>query len=140
MFDSNLTYHIFKDYDIPFDEKGSTCGSVRKIQWVKEGAEPDELKAKVEIRKMYITSNGERMGKGYTFSTPEGPGELVTGLISAGFGETKSVLKELRKRDDFRKAVETINEDPDDNTENGEMFDMRDLLLGIDDEEEENVG
>ena len=32
MFDSNLTYHIFKDYDIPFDEKGSTCGSVRKIQ------------------------------------------------------------------------------------------------------------
>lgn len=140
MFDSNLTYHIFKDYDIPFDEKGSTCGSVRKIQWVKEGAEPDELKAKVEIRKMYITSNGERMGKGYTFSTPEGPGELVTGLISAGFGETKSILKELRKRDDFRKAVETINEDPDDNTENGEMFDMRDLLLGIDDEEEENVG
>lgn len=140
MFDSNLTYHIFKDYDIPFDEKGSTCGSVRKIQWVKEGAEPDELKAKVEIRKMYITSNGERMGKGYTFSTPEGPGELVTGLISAGFGETKSILKELRKRDDFRKAVETINEDPDDNSENGEMFDMRDLLLGIDDEEEENVG
>lgn len=140
MFDSNLTYHIFKDYDIPFDEKGSTCGSVRKIQWVKEGAEPDELKAKVEIRKMYITSNGERMGKGYTFSTPEGPGELVTGLISAGFGETKSILKELRKRDDFRKAVETINEDPDDNSENGEMFDMRDLLLGVDDEEEENVG
>ena len=140
MFDSNLTYHIFKDYDIPFDEKGSTCGSVRKIQWVKEGAEPDELKAKVEIRKMYITSNGERMGKGYTFSTPEGPGELVTGLISAGFGETKSILKELRKRDDFRKAVETINEDPDDNNENGEMFDMRNLLLGIDDEEEENVG
>ena len=140
MFDSNLTYHIFKDYDIPFDEKGSTCGSVRKIQWVKDGAEPDELKAKVEIRKMYITSNGERMGKGYTFSTPEGPGELVTGLISAGFGETKSILKELRKRDDFRKAVETINEDPDDSSENGEMFDMRDLLLGIDDEEEENVG
>lgn len=140
MFDSNLTYHIFKDYDIPFDEKGSTCGSVRKIQWVKEGMEPDELKAKVEIRKMYITSDGERMGKGYTFSTPEGPGELVTGLISAGFGETKSILKELRKRDDFRKAVETINEDPDDNSENGEMFDMRDLLLGIDDEEEENVG
>ena len=140
MFDSNLTYHIFKDYDIPFDEKGSTCGSVRKIQWVKEGAEPDELKAKVEIRKMYITSNGERMGKGYTFSTPEGPGELVTGLISAGFKKKKSILKELRKRDDFRKAVETINEDPDDNSENGEMFDMRDLLLGIDDEEEENVG
>ena len=140
MFDSNLTYHIFKDYDIPFDDKVSTCGSVRKIQWVKEGAEPDELKAKVEIRKMYITSNGERMGKGYTFSTPEGPGELVTGLISAGFGETKSILKELRKRDDFRKAVETINEDPDDNTESGEMFDMRDLLLGVDDEEEENVG
>ena len=132
---TGLIYHMFKDYDIPFDEKGSTCGTVRKIQWLKEGAEPDESKAKIEIRKMYVNAGGERLGKGYSFSTPEGPNELITGMISVGFGETKSILKELRKREDFREAVETINDDPDEDSE-GETFDMRDLLLGIDEEEE----
>lgn len=138
---SNLTYHIFKDYNIPFDEKGSTCGTIRKIQWVKEGNEPDESHAKIEIRKVYFnTSDGERLGKGYSFSTLEGPGELVQGMISAGFGDTKNILKELRKREDFVEAVKSIDEDPDDDSD-GETFDMRDLLLGgLDEEDMEDAG
>lgn len=136
----NINYHVFEDYNIPFDEKGSTYGTVRKIQWVSEGKEPDETKAKIEIRKMYNQADGERTGKGYTFSTPEGPGELVIGLIGAGFGNTKDILREVRKREDFLEAAKTINEDNDDNG-SGEMFDMRDLLLGFDQEEDlENVG
>lgn len=133
MFDNNLTYKVFKDFNIPFDEKGSTCGTVRKVQWVKDGNEPDESKAKIEIRKMYINSEGEKTGKGYTFSTPEGPGELAVGLINAGFGDTKDILKAVRKRDDFLEAAQKINEDSDDYGD-GEMFDMRDLLLGSEDE------
>ena len=72
--------------------------------------------------------------KGYTFSTPEGPGELTVGLIDAGFGETKEILRSVRKRDDFLDAAKTINEDNDNS--DGETFDMRDLLLGIDTEED----
>lgn len=136
MFDTNMTYHVFEDYNIPFDEKGSTCGTVRKVQWVKDGNEPDESKAKVEIRKMYINSAGEKTGKGYTFSTPEGPGELAVGLIKNGFGETKEILRAVRTRDDFLDAAKTINEDNDDNG-SGEAFDMRDLLLGLDEDVEE---
>ena len=138
MFDNSMRYHIFKDYNIPFDEKGTTYGTVRKVQWVKEGNEPDEDKAKIEIRKVYTSGAEEKVGKGYTFSTPEGPGELVSGLIEAGFGETKNILKSVRKREDFADAVTNINNDEDDNSD-GDMFDMRDLLLaGIDNEEDED--
>lgn len=136
MFDSNMRCHIFKDYNIPFDEKGATCGTVRKVQWVKEGNEPDESKAKIEIRKMYVNSEGERVGKGYSFSTEEGPGELVVGLINAGFGKTKEILRAVRKREDFLEAAKTVNEDQDENG-SGEIFDMRDLLLGLDSQEDE---
>ena len=132
---TEMTCHVFKDYGITFDEKGSTWGTVRKVQWLKDGKEPDESKAKIEIRKFTQTADGERMMKGYTFSTPEGPGELTVGLIDAGFGETKEILRSVRKRDDFLDAAKTINED-DDNSD-GETFDMRDLLLGIDNGEDE---
>ena len=134
---SQMTCKVFKDYGITFDEKGSTWGTVRKVQWLKEGKEPDESKAKIEIRKFTQTSEGERMMKGYTFSTPEGPGELVVSLIGAGFGNTKEILKEVRKRDDFLESAKTINEDNDDN-DSGESFDMRDLLLGYTDDIEED--
>lgn len=134
-FDQNLQQKIFKDYNITFDEKGSTWGTVRKVQWLKEGKEPDESKAKIEIRKFTQTAEGERMMKGYTFSTPEGPGELAVGLIDAGFGETKEILRSVRKRDDFLDAAKTINEDNDNS--DGETFDMRDLLLGIGNDIEE---
>jgi hypothetical protein len=137
MFDSNVTYHIFDDFNIPFDEKGSTCGTLRRVQWVKDGEEPDESKAKLELRKIYINSSGERTGKGYTFSTPEGPSELTIGLIENGFGNTKDILKSISKRSDFKEVVENFGNDDDDNS-SGEVFDMRDLLLNISSEDDES--
>lgn len=141
MFDNSMQYHIFEDFDIPFDEKGTTCGTVRRVQWVKGDAQPDPEKAKIEIRKIYTSGAEEKTGKGYTFSTPEGPSELVHGLISKGFGNTKEILKIVRERDDFLEAANTINDDNDD-SDSGEMFDMRDLLLGMEasssDEEDED--
>lgn len=135
MFDStDFRCEVFKDYNIPFDEKGSSCGVVRKVQWIKGDGERDESKAKIEIRRLYVTDKGERMAKGFSFVTPEGPGELAVNLLKVGFGETKDALNVLRKRADFRTAIETI----DDNTDgtDGEMFDMRDLLLSIEEQEE----
>lgn len=138
MYDNNLRCHVFKDFNIPFDEKGTTCGTVRLVQWLKDDTEPDPEKAKLEIRKVY-TGKEDRVGKGYTFSTPEGPSELAEGLLSIGYGDTKKCLKSLAKRDDFKESVENINIDEDDN--NDEMFDMRELLMNIeinsDDKEED---
>ena len=137
MFDNQFQYHVFKDYDIPFDEKGTTCGTVRKVQWIKGNGEPDESKAKIEIRKVYTSGAEEKTGKGYTFSTPEGPGELAIGLIKAGFGDTKEILRAVRSREDFLEAANNINNDEDDNT-SGDIFDMRDLLLAEDEEDEDD--
>lgn len=134
-YDGGLSYHVFKDYNIIFDEKGSTCGTVRKAQWVKEGKEPDETKAKIELRHIISSPDGEKVGKGYSFSTPEGPDELVISLIDAGFGDTKDILKSVRKRDDFLSAAKAINDDNDGS--DGEMFDMRDLLLSFDENEDD---
>lgn len=135
-FDSNIKYHVFKDYNINFDEKGNSFGAVRLVQWVKEGNEPDETKAKIEIRKFRATADGEQMGKGYSFSTPEGVDELAEGLVSIGFGNTKELLKSIRLREDFMEAATHINDEESDGE--GEMFDMRSLLMGIDSEEEED--
>jgi hypothetical protein len=133
MFDSE--YHIFRDYDMPFDERGSQCGVIRKVQWVKPGSEPDESKGKLEIRKIYLSSDGsERLAKGYTFSTEEGPHELVQNLSKIGYGHTKDMLKILSKRDDFKESIENI--DKDDNSDDGEVYDMRDLLLSIENNED----
>lgn len=134
MFDIN--YHVFKDFNIPFDEKGSTCGTIREVQWYKDESELDESKAKIEIRKIYQSSDGEKTGKGYTFSTPEGPHDLAEGLVGGGFGNTKNLLRSIRNRDDFLEAAQNINDD-NEGSDSGDMFDMRDLLLGIDNSEDD---
>ena len=141
MYDNNLRCHVFKDYNIPFDEKGTSVGVVRVVQWgIKDGEEPDANKAKLEIRKMYTGKGEERSGRGYTFSTPEGPSELTEGLLKIGYGDTKKCIKTLATRDDFKDSVENINVDEDDNDDEG-MFDMRELLMNIEvsaDEDDED--
>lgn len=137
--EKDLKYEVFKDYNIPFDEKGSSVGVVRLVQWHSSDKEADESKAKLEIRKISVNSDGETLRKGYTFSTPEGPHELVKGLIDVGFGDTKEILRSVRKRDDFLEAAKTINDENNESIE-GETFDMRDLLLGMEENDENEVG
>ena len=133
---TNMQCHVFEDFNIVFDEKNSTCGVIRRAQWIKDGDEPDESKAKLEIRKIYNTSEGERSGKGYTFSTENGPDELVVGLIDAGFGQTSEILQHIKTRDNFKDAVQAIKFVNDDFIdEDGEIFDMRELLLNEEDGE-----
>lgn len=118
-----------------FDEKGSTFLAIRKVQWVKEGAEPDESKAKLEIRKWTVQDGKEVALKGCAFLTEEGPHNLVKAMIQEGYGNTKEVLTELKHRDDFKEAVEHLNDEED--FGEGEFFDMRDILLSNSDEDEE---
>lgn len=127
---TQLKCHVFKDYNTVFDEKNASCGVIRKVQWLKGDATPDESKAKIEIRKIYTGADGEKNGKAYTFGTEEGPHELVTSMIDCGFGHTKEIIEHIKDRDDFVESVKSISDD-DSNvlSEDGEVFDMRDLLL-----------
>ena len=56
----NIHYKVFKDFGIQFDEKNNSYGSIRVAQWYKDGAQPDESKAKLEIRKFTEGPEGER--------------------------------------------------------------------------------
>ena len=56
--------------------------------------------------------------------------------VRAIFGKTKEVLRAVRTREDFLEAAKTINEDNDNNEDGVEMFDMRDLMLGMNVDEE----
>lgn len=132
-------YHIFKEFG-KFDEHGNSVGAIRQVQWVKSGDDPDEEKAKIEIRKLRMTAEGEQISKGYTFSSVDGVHELAEELVANDFGDTKTLLRSIVKRSDFMDAAKTINDDPEDILdENGDMFDMRDLFSASS-EEMEDVG
>ena len=138
-FDSNTNIRpvMFDGLDAIFDEKGSMFLSMRKVQWVKEGNEPDPSKAKLELRKWIVGPDGvEKANKGMTFLTEEGPHELAKTLVHHGYGKTKEILLELKGREDFQESVNTLF-DKDEDTGSGEYFDMRSALLAEDDGEEE---
>ena len=121
-----LIFYMHDGIDEIFDEKGNVFLAMRKIQWAKEGAEPDPEKGKLELRKWHMKSEGETPGKGFSFLTEEGPHELTDVLISNGYGHTKDILELLRDRDDFEESVKSIyGSDKDDD----EYFDPRKALL-----------
>lgn len=135
---SDICYKMFEDFNILFDEKAGSFGTVRLAQWYKKGTEPDISKAKYEIRKFSIDKDGstEVPNKGVTISSKEAMDDLTDGLVDKNFGNTRNILKSVSKREDFKDTLENINKDPDDNS-TGELFDMRSLLLNIDADEEE---
>lgn len=132
MADFNAEQHVF-GLDVTFDELGSRFLALRKAQWVNKGDEPDESKAKLELRKYVVDKEGnERANKGFSFLTDEGPHELARVLIHEGYGHTKDILNELKTREDFLEAAKTLNEN-EDSTE-GEYFDIRSLITDDDTE------
>lgn len=132
-----LLYKVFKDYNILFDEKAGSFGAVRLAQWYGENSEPDPSKAKYEIRKFIIDKTGSEVpNRGVTISSKEAMDDLTDGLVKNNFGNTRNILKSLSNREDFKSTLENINNDPDDSSD-GELFDMRDLLMNIEVSEDE---
>ena len=119
-----IHFYTHDNMDEIFDEKGNTFLAMRKIQWCKEGVEPDPDKAKLELRKWHMSAEGEIAGKGFSFLTEEGPHELVNALISNGYGHTNEIIDLLKQRDDFNESVVCNKEDQDD-----EYFDPRETFM-----------
>lgn len=123
---------MFDDLDEIFDEKGTQFCALRRVQWVKEGEEPDREKSHLELRRWRIDSNGqENAAKGLVFLSDNGPNELAHVLVKKGFGETKTLITELKDRADFKDSVEHLY-DKDIIDNDGEFFDMRTALLSND--------
>lgn len=110
------------------DEKGSAFIALRKIAWgVGQNEEvEDESKIKTDIRKYYNTPDGERMNKGVSFLTEEGPHELVHVMLEEGYGDTSKCMAILKDRSDIKEAITFVyNLEP---SEDNEFYDPRDLL------------
>lgn len=127
---------IFGVTDNTFDERGSTFLALRKVQWCRDDEDPDEAKSKLELRKWMIDKDDKEIpNKGFSFLTEEGPHELAQLMVREGYGNTKALLSELVKREDFKESVENFNKDEDTGDEDN-YFDMRELLQDIEVDDE----
>ena len=123
---SGFKYNVLSDR--VFDEKGSTFLAMRRVAWGVKGAEPDNEKAKLELRKWNNRDGKEMPNKGFSFLTEDGPHELTKALLEEGFGNTKDVLGIIRGREDFEESVNSLYDDGGDAS--GEYFDPRSILFG----------
>lgn len=110
------------------EEKGNQFIRFAQIAWTKNFDEADPSKIKYDLRKYTTDADGnEKMLKGVSFLTENGPTELVHVLTEEGFGETSKILENIRHREDFSDAVKEVYGDKvSDNIDN--TFDLRDIL------------
>lgn len=125
--DGNFTYHV-GDIDETVDSRGNTVLLLRKLAWG-NGQE------KLEIRKWFIDINKETPSKGVTFLTDEGPGNLINALIDNGYGNTKDILSNLSKREDFDSALAAIGKRIPEGEASDEYFDPKTLCESLGDDE-----
>lgn len=130
---SDFKYTIVDGFDFIIDEKGNKTMNLRKLYY---GDNSD--KVKLDLRQWYVGSDGEEgMGKGTSFLTEEGPHTLVDTMTKIGYGNTKTILNNIKDRDDFRSSLNavlgkddelydsTISEEDEETT----FYDPREMML-----------
>jgi hypothetical protein len=101
-------------FDFLIDEKQNTYISLRKVKWG-DSAEP-----RVDLRKYITTANGERMSKGVSFMTDEGPHELANVLVEQGYGDTRRILDALATRNNLKVVTKEVDDE--------EYFDIESII------------
>lgn len=98
---ADFSYTVDKSLDEVVDEKGNTAVMLRKLAW-------GDKEPKIEIRKWFLSEQGERPSRGVTFCTEEGPGNLAKALIRNGFGKTEELIGEMKDRKDFEESLAKV--------------------------------
>lgn len=100
--------YSFRGINRIIEEKGNQFIRFAQIAWVGEDEEVDASKIKYDLRKYTTDAEGkEKMLKGVSFLTDDGPSELTHVLIDEGFGNTAKILDGIKVRKDFKDAVES---------------------------------
>ena len=98
---AEFSYRIEDGLNEIIEEKGNGFTALRRVGF--NGRE-----ANVDIRKWRTNSDGtEQMAKGCQLSE-EGAHRLVPIMVRVGFGKTKDVLEELKKREDFIPSLQSV--------------------------------
>ena len=110
------------------DEKNNQFIRLAEIAWAGADEEVDPSKIKLYIRKYTTDADGnERMLKGCSFLTEDGPHELTHALVEEGFGNTEKILIAIKQRSDFPDAVKSCyGEKAADATD--DTFDLRNII------------
>ena len=110
------------------DEKNNQFIRLAEIAWAGADEEVDPSKIKLDIRKYNKYEDGnERMLKGCSFLTEDGPHELTHALVEEGFGNTEKILTAIKQRSDFPDAVKSCyGEKAADATD--DTFDLRNII------------
>lgn len=118
--------YSFRGINRIVEEKGNQFIRFAQIAWAGADEEVDPSKIKYDIRKYTTDAEGnEKMLKGVSFLTDEGPTELTHVLLEEGFGNTTKVLDTIKERSDFKSAVEeSFGTKVDDDS----TIDLRDII------------
>ena len=110
------------------EEKGNQFIRFAQISWTKNFEDADPSKIKYDLRKYTTDADGnEKMLKGVSFLTDNGPSELVHVLTEEGFGKTTTILDNISKRDDFKDSIQELKNGGNSEVTD-ELFDLRDIL------------
>ena len=82
-------YTVDSAFDYTIDEKGNAFIALRKIDWRNNGD------YRLDLRKYYASEEGERMNKGVSFLTEDGPNELTKVLIETGYGDDMEIANAI---------------------------------------------
>lgn len=108
--------------------------ALKRGMWHATDREPDESRAKLEIRKWTVDADGKDIaGKGVTFFDEKENGDsLAELLVDRGFGHTRDLLESIKKRKDVKESVESIkngvSEDEEEDSEDDFYENMNTLL------------
>lgn len=80
------------------EERGNMVTMLREVAW-------GNREAHLEVRKWIVSPDEEKPMRGCSFMTEEGPHKLVEVMADNGYGNTKTVLGALSKREDFEDAL-----------------------------------
>ena len=120
--------YSFRGVNRVVEEKGNQFIRFAQIAWAGEDEEVDPGKIKYDLRRYFTDADGvEKMGKGVTFLSDNGPTELTHILVEEGFGKTSKILEVIKNRDDFADAVHEVYGDKISESDHG-TFDLRDIL------------
>ena len=98
--------YSFRGVNRVVEEKGNQFIRFAQIAWAGEDEEVEPSKIKYDLRRYFTDADGvEKMGKGVTFLSDNGPTELTNILVEEGFGNTSKILDSIKTRDDFADAV-----------------------------------
>ena len=119
----DFQYEVDPEFDHIIEETGNQSINLRKISW-------NGRPFKLDLRKYAYNNGEERMLKGISLSD-DGANNLTNVLVESGYGNTRSIIKSIRNRDDFDESLldKNIPIEDDDSTE--EYYDPKQLLGGF---------